>query len=74
MAATGAMVMSTAGTEPTDLSTQLIERLACPACDRRPPVESVADGKFLQCTACKRKYPVDGGIPVMIVSEAILDE
>ncbi|MDP7397077.1 MAG: Trm112 family protein [Lentisphaeria bacterium] len=53
------------------LSPELLQRLACPACDERPPVEEIADGRFLQCTVCRREYPVVDGIPVMLVSEAV---
>ena len=54
-----------------ELSPELLQRLACPACDDRPPVEEIADGRFLQCTVCRREYPVVDGIPVMLVSEAV---
>ena len=57
--------------EHRELSPELLERLACPACDERPPVEKSADGRFLKCTVCRRKYPVVDGIPVMLVSEAV---
>jgi len=53
------------------LSPELLQRLACPACDERPPVEQIDDGRFLQCTVCRRKYPVVDGIPVMLVSETV---
>ena len=51
----------------------LVEKLACPACEERPPVTEIP-GPFLQCTRCGRRYPVDDGIPVMLIEEAVLTE
>ena len=56
-----------------ELSPELLQRLACPACDERPPVEQIDDGRFLQCTVCRREYPVVDGIPVMLVSETVTE-
>ena len=47
---------------------QLLEILACPACDARPPVR--LEGDWLICDVCKRRYPIRDGIPVMLVDEA----
>jgi uncharacterized protein YbaR (Trm112 family) len=49
---------------------KLIDILACPACEDRPPVRLSDDGKFLVCNKCGRKYPVRDGIPIMLVDEA----
>ncbi len=46
----------------------LLEILACPACDSRPPVR--LDGEQIVCTECGRRYPVRDGIPIMLVTEA----
>jgi uncharacterized protein YbaR (Trm112 family) len=46
----------------------LLEILACPACDSRPPVTLV--GEKIVCTECGRRYPVRDGIPIMLVAEA----
>lgn len=51
---------------------KLIEILACPACDDRPPVE--LKGESLVCSKCKRSYPIKNGIPVMLVEEAEIGE
>lgn len=48
----------------------LLEILACPACDTRPPVRPSEDGNWLVCGTCGRRYPVNDGIPVMLVDEA----
>lgn len=49
---------------------KLIDILACPACEDRPPVRLSDDGQFLICDQCGRKYPVRNDIPVMLVDEA----
>jgi len=51
---------------------KLLEILACPACDDRPPVELTGDK--LHCPKCKRSYPIRDGIPVMLVDEATREE
>ena len=51
---------------------KLLEILACPACDERPPV--VLRGEKLVCEKCGRQYPIKDGIPVMLVEEAVVQE
>lgn len=51
---------------------KLLEILACPACDERPPVE-LKDDKLV-CTTCGRRYPIENGIPVMLVEKATIEE
>lgn len=51
---------------------KLLEILACPACDSRPPVREENDR--LICTECGRSYPVRDGIPEMLVESATLPE
>jgi len=53
---------------------ELLDILACPACDERPPVRLAADGKSLVCDRCRRQYPVRDGIPVMLVDEAVISD
>jgi len=48
----------------------LLDVLACPACDDRPPVR--LDGELLRCDACGRAYPIRDGIPDMLIESAIL--
>ena len=50
---------------------KLLEILACPACDDRPPVK--LKGEKLVCEKCKRVYPIRDGIPVMLVEEAEIE-
>ncbi len=48
---------------------KLLEVLACPACSKRPRVEMAENG--LRCPQCGRVYPVQDGIPIMLVDKAI---
>jgi len=50
------------------LDQKLLEILACPACETRPPVRLVGDR--LVCDQCGRRYPIRDGIPIMLVEEA----
>jgi uncharacterized protein YbaR (Trm112 family) len=52
------------------IDAKLLELLACPACDDRPPVR--LDGETLVCDKCGRVYPIRDGIPEMLVESAIL--
>jgi len=52
------------------IDAKLLEILACPACDTRPPV--TLKGEALVCAVCGRKYPIRDGIPIMLVDEAVL--
>jgi uncharacterized protein YbaR (Trm112 family) len=47
---------------------KLLELLACPACDDRPPVR--LEGDKLICDQCHRAYPIRDGIPEMLVESA----
>ncbi len=47
------------------LSAELLEILACPA--DKQPVELQDD--FLICRSCGRKYPIEDGIPIMLIEE-----
>ena len=49
---------------------ELLQILACPACDDRPPVEQ--KGETLVCVKCKRAYPIKDGRPVMLIEEAVI--
>lgn len=52
------------------IDAKLLEILACPACDSRPPVK--LDSDVLVCTECGRRYPIRDGIPIMLVDQAVL--
>lgn len=51
-----------------EISRELIDVLACPACEDRPKVELHNDK--LTCPKCGRSYPIKDGIPVMLVEES----
>ena len=50
------------------ISPDLLEILACPACDSRPKV--TLDKDRIVCTVCGRRYPIRDGTPVMLVEDA----
>lgn len=47
---------------------ELLEILACPVC--KAPVTQ--QGDRIVCTKCGRRYPINDGIPAMLVDEAEL--
>jgi uncharacterized protein len=47
---------------------ELLKILVCPLC--KAAVEVVHEGNGLKCSQCHRVYPVRDDIPVMLVSEA----
>ena len=46
----------------------LLKILVCPLC--KATLDVVHDGKGLKCTQCHRVYPIRDDIPVMLASEA----
>lgn len=54
------------------IDAKLLEVLACPACDERPPV--ALEGDRLVCSVCGRRYPIVDGIPIMLVEQAELPD
>ncbi len=54
------------------LDPELLAILACPSDDHAPLREDVRDGReILVCTHCLSSYPVTGGIPVLLLDEAV---
>jgi uncharacterized protein YbaR (Trm112 family) len=47
---------------------KLLEILVCPKC--KQPVVLSAQGDALDCAVCQLHYPVEDGIPVMMIDEA----
>lgn len=47
---------------------ELLKILVCPLC--KTAVEVVSGGQGLKCNQCHRVYPIRDDIPVMLVSEA----
>ena len=56
----------------TTLDPKLVEILACPACDNRPPLR--LDGETLVCDQCRRVYPIQDGIPILMPEEATIPD
>lgn len=52
------------------IDSSLVELLACPACESRPPVTVDIQNQYLECTECHRRYPIREGIPIMLEEEA----
>ena len=49
----------------------LLEILACPKCKTEVKVTAEEDG--LKCITCHRVYPIQDGIPIMIIDEATVE-
>jgi uncharacterized protein YbaR (Trm112 family) len=47
------------------ISNELLEILACPADKQKVELQ----GDFLICRSCGRKYPIEDGIPIMLIEE-----
>jgi hypothetical protein len=54
------------------LDPELLAILVCPKCKGELDVKRASDGteESLDCLACRLSYPVDDGIPVMLIEEA----
>jgi len=50
----------------------LLDILACPACDDRPPLRLA--GEELVCDKCRRHYPIRDGIPEVLVESATIPD
>jgi uncharacterized protein len=53
---------------PMAVDPELLKILVCPLC--KASVEVVGNGQGLKCSQCRRVYPIRDDIPVMLVSEA----
>ncbi len=60
------MTTSDAAAEQGSISADLLAILVCPV-DKR---DLRLEGPVLVCTACNRRYPIEDGIPNMLVEEA----
>jgi uncharacterized protein YbaR (Trm112 family) len=51
---------------------ELLEILVCPQCKGTLALRSEANAhQALECSACALAYPIEEGIPVMLVEEAL---
>jgi hypothetical protein len=55
------------------LDPQLMDILACPAEDHGP-LRAEEGTDVLKCTVCGRRYPVEDGIPVLLIDRALSEE
>lgn len=52
-------------------TTELLERLVCPACKR--PLSWRDERDSLKCIGCRRVYPVRNRMPVLLLEEAVIE-
>ena len=50
---------------------ELLKILVCPLC--KATLLLINDGQGLKCTKCNRVYPIRDDIPVMMISEATIE-
>jgi uncharacterized protein YbaR (Trm112 family) len=51
---------------------ELLKILVCPLC--KAPVTLIESGQGLKCSQCRRVYPIRDDIPVMLISEAKIED
>ena len=51
---------------------ELLKILVCPLC--KAPVNLTEGGQGLKCSQCRRVYPIRDDIPVMLISEAKIED
>jgi len=51
---------------------ELLKILVCPLC--KTPVSLTENGLGLKCSQCRRVYPIRDDIPVMLISEAKVED
>lgn len=56
------------------VSPELLKILVCPVPDCRAPVNLTEDGQGLKCSKCRRVYPIRDDIPVMLISDAKIED
>jgi uncharacterized protein YbaR (Trm112 family) len=53
------------------IDAELLDLLACPSRDHAPLAEETRDGAdVLVCTSCRSTFPIEDGIPVLLLDEA----
>jgi uncharacterized protein YbaR (Trm112 family) len=53
------------------IDAELLDLLACPSDDHAPLREEARDGAdVLVCTSCESSFPIEDGIPVLLLDEA----
>ena len=59
---------SSGGPAEPVIAEDLLAILACPACRG----DIALDGNWLVCASCGRRYPIEDGIPIMLIERAEL--
>ena len=54
------------------VNSELLKILVCPLC--KAQLNLTESGQGLKCTQCHRVYPIRDDIPVMLISEAKIEE
>jgi uncharacterized protein len=54
------------------VNSELLKILVCPLC--KAPVNLTENGQGLKCSQCRRVYPIRDDIPVMLPSEAKVED
>jgi len=49
---------------------KVLDIIVCPVPNCRKPLTLAADESSLQCTGCRLIYPVQDGIPVLLIEKA----
>jgi len=53
------------------ISQDLLDILVCPVCKK--PMVLKDNGESLKCGACHRVYPIEDGIPILLIDAATID-
>jgi uncharacterized protein YbaR (Trm112 family) len=54
------------------VNSELLKILVCPVC--KTALTVIESGQGLKCSQCRRVYPIRDDIPVMLVSEAKIED
>ncbi len=54
------------------VNSELLKILVCPLC--KAQLDLTQGGQGLKCTQCRRVYPIRDDIPVMLISEAKVED
>ena len=57
---------------PMAVNPELLKILVCPL--DKAPVNLTENGQGLKCSQCRRVYPIRDDIPVMLISEAKVED
>jgi uncharacterized protein len=53
------------------ISQDLLDILVCPVCKKALAMKD--NGESLKCAECRRVYPIQDGIPILLVDSATID-